>query len=493
MPETCLYTIGRLYTRQQLRHYVPAMAAIVRHLEPHFRGEDTFVSLNPYLGQGELPLDDAAWRRFNAELQAGRLESFCWFARRPQRAGGAFPFLLRVESEPPNSLYFKRELALQHGVAYPKPPIADHKVELVVSQAEGDRTILPRFHNVVRLLTELFVAAQGTYGYIATDTADVALQGISRLERDLRLYDSLYQHPWIDAYDQRIAGVFRHNLLGRRLAEGLDFGGLTQAGCTVKELPDGAVHLMVGNSDHGIEPIGADAFGRVSRGLKSLLPTEPEDPPALPAATTLAYLVSAEQVGRLGGAAHIREYLPVSSVKTLASGGMVVATELRRRSDDFLVRQHLWPLQPAKCELWEATLPGQSTSTLTVVLGQQDSARRQVRVRVSEAELNGEAGIPLLLQVGGWASKESLSRLQESVMEWLGEEGGTLKSMRATRRSLEAVVALSQLELEAMVGLVEKVSRHEQNPFLLSLGALSDSERRVLESLLKPDAIYVRA
>jgi hypothetical protein len=112
---------------------------------------------------------------------------------------------------------------------------------------------------------------------------------------------------------------------------------------------------------------------------------------------------------------------------------------------------------------------------------------------VSEAELTSDAGIPLLLHVGGRVSKKSLAGLQECVIEWSRDEGGAVKSMRSTQRSLEALITLSELGLGTIVSVVEKLSRREQCPFLFSLGALSDTERGMLERLLKPDSLYVQA
>ncbi|HVG10278.1 MAG TPA: hypothetical protein VNM67_21420 [Thermoanaerobaculia bacterium] len=407
---------------------------------------------------------------------------------RGSMAADPFPFLFRIYGSNVNDAY-KYSERVYSGMPYPPPSSHGYQLDCAISVDLLRRSGAAAEGAVRNAFQDLFIRSGAVYGYATTACLLTVLSGYSELERERNAPDRAYKGLWCDGLRKVTSGVFAVNWLGRELSLRLPERARHGAGWIVQDLREGGVSLV---AEEGLA-VGEGPLQDLAARMADLLPAE-EARVALPEVFRQSLVLQPGEVARLGGVAFIRQALTPWRVTELKSGRVILSTEYHFRSDHLVAGQCLWPLRPAKLELWEIDVPPERLVRVSRLVPIKEPVRAQIRLRISEEELASEQGIPVCLAViGSGAAKGKASALQ-ALRDVASKVGGLVEVTAETPKITKGRIWLANADLDVSIELAESV-RDAVGPrasVLLALGELSEVELDMRLQMTGPNWLYMK-
>jgi hypothetical protein len=477
----CACVLFRQFTNEQLAacgEAVAAFASLVLDRLGDAAGP-LVLRANPFDGpERETGPDEA--RRFLSRLGRDRIEVFDLYARAPASVV-SFPFVFRVCAALTQDVY-KYQDRHYSKMPYPPPCAHGYRIDCALSMellegmgADAEKVLLRAFQ-------ELFERSGAVYGYATVTNLLTVFSGYSDLERERNAPDRKYRAMWCDSLRRNVSGAFAANWLGPDLSSRLP-RTRPGAGWQPEELGNGGLAVVAGT---GLSVEGA-SLRELEAWMADLLPAE--ERVSLPQTMRDSLLLRPGEVERLGGPAFLRDRLGVWALTELPSGRAVLTAEYRFRSEDQVTAECLWPLRPAKRELWEIDVPPVRLGGVSYLIDVLEPARAQVRLRIPDGDLSSE-GVEICIAVTGSAG--GLARATGALEAWAARQGRRLRTERKTAKLFEGRIWLDGAGLDDLVDLAEEVrSAVGKRALLLILGAMPEDELAMRLQMTGLDRLFM--
>ncbi|HVG10276.1 MAG TPA: hypothetical protein VNM67_21410 [Thermoanaerobaculia bacterium] len=478
----------RQFTAAQIKDYGGAAAAFLEAVLAALGGLPGALSFraNPF-EETDREVSPTEAGTILAEAERLGVDSFELFWRGAM-AADPFPFLFRIYGSNMNDAY-KYSERIYSGMPYPPPSSHGYQIDCAISADLLRRAGEAAERAIRNAFQELFVQSGSVYGYATTASALTVFSGYSELERERNAPDRVYKGMWCDSLRKVTSGVFAVNWFGRELSRRLPEQARRGAGWIVQDLGEGSVSLI---AEEGLT-VGEGPLQDLAARMADLLPPE-EARVALPEVFRQSLALQPGEVERLGGAAFVRQALTPWRVIELKSGRVILSAEYHFRSDHLVAAQCLWPLRPAKLELWEIDVPPERLIRVSRLVPMTEPARAQICLRISEEELASDQGIPFCLAVTGSGAAKGKTSVLQALRDVTSKAGGLVEVTAEIPKITKGRIWLANGGLDISIELVESV-RAAVGPrasVLLALGAMSEEELDMRLQMTGPNRLYMK-